>query len=132
MADVFDGKSLQDLLEEIHKSTIDKHTLIRGIILDIKTHIKSMDDLVCLAPILKDYIDVLIRNDEHLIKIGTIVQRIISAENYSKGGGSVEDLLSEHEKDALISIARSDVEKELESLNEHVKSIGSGIVTNVN
>lgn len=119
MADVFEGKSLQDLLKDIHNTTLDKRGEIRDFIYEIRKSIASKDDMVMLAPIIKDYFDLLIKNDDSLTKIATIVQRIISAENYGKAGtGNLEDLLSDEEKEALVAGAKAEIEAELAKLEE--------------
>lgn len=124
MSEVFEGKSLQDLLRDIHSSTLDKGSTIRDIIFEIRQHINSKEDIVMLAPIIKDYLDLLVKNDEHLIKIGTIVQRIISAQNYGKPGeGGLEDLLSDEEKEALLASAKSEINAELDKLAEKTSTV---------
>ena len=124
MADVFEGKSLQDLLHDIHNTTLDKRGEIRDFIYEIRKSIQSKDDMVMLAPIIKDYFDLLIKNDDSLTKIATIVQRIVSAENYGKSGtGSLEDLLSDEEKEALVAGAKAEIEAELTKLEEKTKEI---------
>jgi hypothetical protein len=117
MSDVFEGKSLQDLLKEVHGNTLDKRQTISDIVTELRSFIKDINDIVVVAPIIKDYLDLLIKNDEHLIKVGTIVQRIISAESYKKGGGaSLDDLLSDDEKERLIADAKNELEAELNKL----------------
>ena len=116
MADVFEGKSLQDLLQDIHNTTLDKRSEIKDFIYEIRKCIQSKDDMVMLAPIIKDYFDLLIKNDDSLTKIATIVQRIISADG-GKGGGGLEDLLSDDEKEALIAGGKKEIEAELAKLD---------------
>lgn len=124
MSDVFEGKSLQDLLRDIHMNTLDKRSTIQDIIYEIRKHIDTKDDIVMLAPIIKDYVDLLIKNDEHLIKIGTIVQRLISVQNSGKTGeGGLEDMLSDAEKEALVAAAKSEINAELSKLEEKTKAV---------
>jgi hypothetical protein len=113
MAEVFEGKSLQNLLAEIHYNTTEKRDMIIGIINTLKDKIDSIDDIIVVAPIIKDYLDVLVKSDEHLIKIGVIVQRIQSAE---KGGGSLEDLFSEDEREKLVKEAKAEIDEGLKKL----------------
>jgi hypothetical protein len=122
MSDVFEGKSLQDLLQEVHGNTLDKRQTISDIVSELRSFIKNVDDIVVLAPIIKDYLDLMIKNDEHLIKVGTIVQRIISAESYKRGsGGSLEELLSDDEKDRLLADAKKEMNDELDALEAKAK-----------
>ncbi len=123
MPDVFEGKSLEDLLKEIHNTTLDKRSEIRDFIYEIRKCIATKDDMVMLAPIIKDYFDLLIKNDDSLTKIATIVQRIISAESGKGGIGSMEDFLTDQEKEALVAGAKKEIEAELVKLEEKTESL---------
>jgi hypothetical protein len=103
MADVYDGKSLQDLLKDILVITATKRSTINSIINDLRQYVNTAEDAAVFAPIIKDFIDVSVKNDDQLVKVGTIVQRV--ATNEKSGGGSLEDLLSDEEKAALVRSA---------------------------
>lgn len=112
--EIFAGKNFTDLLRDIHDATLHKRGRIDEMIIELRRLIAKPDDAVVLAPIIKEYLDVMVRNDEHLVKIAVIVQRLISAE--TKGSGGLEDLLSEDEKAKLLADATKDLEAELDAL----------------
>jgi hypothetical protein len=62
--------------------------------------IKNVGEATVLAPIIRDLIDSSIKNDDHLIKLATIAQRLAQAE--AKGIGE-DGWLSEYEKAQLLT-----------------------------
>ncbi len=61
--------------------------------------IKDGDTAVQLIPAIKEYLEIKVKNDEQLVKMASIVQRLVSSE--SKGSES-EFGLSEKEKEQLV------------------------------
>jgi hypothetical protein len=64
--------------------------------------IKTVNDAVTIVPLLKEYFDVSVRNDEQLIKLAAIIQRLMSGKvgPDGEGGGTI---LTEEEKKQLMS-----------------------------
>ena len=104
--EIFEGKSFQDLTEDIYKNTIDRRKQIDLLVSEIHGFIQTIDDVVMVAPIIKEYMDVAVKNDEHLVKLAGVMQRILV-----KSTGSDDDsfLLSDTEKEDLISALQEDV-----------------------
>lgn len=127
--DVFDGKKLSDILKDIHDNSLGKRQNISSVITQLTGMIKSADDAVLLVPLIKEFYDVGIKNDEHMVKVATIVQRLISAESYADGEtGGV--LLSEAEKERLLANAMEEfnaqvveVEQELEDAKTKINGL---------
>lgn len=116
---VFDGKDLSHLLKDVFEQSERKRDILYGVIFQLRGMMTDLDSAIMVGPVLKEYIDVLTRSDEHLLKIATIVQRIVSADAYQKGGGDLSDLLSAEERQKLLSQAMSeldDYEKNLKAL----------------
>ena len=103
--EIFKGKTFQDLTKDIYENTQKKKTQIDLLISEIHGFIQTIDDVVMVAPIIKEYMDVSIKNDEHLVKLAGVIQRIISKST----GGEESLLLSESEKEDLIEALQSDV-----------------------
>ena len=115
--EIFEGKSFQDLTHDIYKNTTDRKKQIDLLISEIHGFITTIDDVVMVAPIIKEYMEVSVKNDEHLVKLAGVLQRIIS-----KSGGTNEEsmLLSESEKDELMSTLQdtvNDLQNESDRLN---------------
>ena len=124
--EIFEGKSFQDLTKDIYKNTTDRKKQIDLLISEIHGFITTIDDVVLVAPIIKEYMDVAVKNDEHLVKLAGVIQRIIAK---SSGGDEESFLLSDAEKDDLIQALQDDVteiQKEsdrLDVLKEQSKNI---------
>ena len=97
--EIFKGKSFSNLLEDIYKNSIKKEKQISALIKDLQPMIKSIGDATVIVPIIKDYLEVGVKNDEHLIKMAAIVQRAMARTETSEGGGL---LLTEEEKKHLL------------------------------
>jgi hypothetical protein len=93
---LFGKKTFADLLKEIHTNSSSKEKEIRGLIEGLKPFINSAGDAVIIVPLIKDYLDVSVKNDDLLIKMAGIVQR---AMNSSSGEDSM--LISDAEKEML-------------------------------
>jgi hypothetical protein len=99
--EVFQGKSLPDLLKDIHDNAVEKRTKIGSIITQLVGFITSSDEARMIAPLIKDFYDVGVKNDEQVVKVATIAQRVIASEQEASSGDS-GFLLSDFEKDRLI------------------------------
>ena len=76
--EIFEGKSFQDLTHDIYKNTTDRKKQIDLLISEIHGFITTIDDVILVAPIIKEYMEVAVKNDEHLVKLAGVLQRIIS------------------------------------------------------
>tara|TARA_Y100000356_G_C11040066_1_gene173035 strand:- start:28 stop:426 length:399 start_codon:yes stop_codon:yes gene_type:complete len=112
--EIFDGKSFQDLTKDIYENTTKRKVQIDLLISEIHGFITTIDDVVLVAPIIKEYMDVAVKNDEHLVKLASVIQRILA-----KSSNSGEDslLLSEQEKEDLIAALQEDVD-DLQKIND--------------
>jgi len=112
--EIFKGKSFQDLTHDIYKNTTDRKKQIDLLISEIHGFITTIDDVVMVAPIIKEYMDVAVKNDEHLVKLAGVIQRIIAK---SSGGDEESFLLSDAEKEDLINALQEDV-NDLQRIND--------------
>jgi hypothetical protein len=105
--EIFDGKTFQDLTKDIYENTTKRKTQIDLLISEIHGFITTIDDVVLVAPIIKEYMDTAVRNDEHLVKLAGVLQRIISK---SQGESDESMLLSDEEKAELMGTLQDTVE----------------------
>lgn len=96
---VFEGKSLSDVFEDIYNNSETNKKQLDILIKEIVGFIKDGDTAVQLIPAIKEYLEIKVKNDEQLVKVASIVQRLVSSE--SKGSES-EFGLSEKEKEQLV------------------------------
>ena len=114
--EIFKGKTFQDLTKDIYENTTKRKTQIDLLISEIHGFITTIDDVVLVAPIIKEYMDTAVRNDEHLVKLAGVLQRIISK---SQGESDESMLLSDDEKAELMETLQDtvdDLEKESQRL----------------
>ena len=97
---LFDGKNLSSLFKDIYDNQQSKKKNISEMIESLRKLIKNVGEATVLAPIIRDLIDTSVKNDDHLIKLATIAQRLASAE--AKGIGE-DGWLSESEKSQLLN-----------------------------
>jgi hypothetical protein len=97
--ELFEGKSYKDLMKDIVTNTENKRDQIDIVISDLRDQIKTINDAVVLAPIIQSYLDIGIKNDDELVKLAAVVQRLISSQ--STGEDSV-GILSDAEKEQLL------------------------------
>lgn len=104
--EIFDGKKLCDVFQDIYENSNTKKAQIRSLINELRTLIKTLTDATIVVPLIAQYLEISVRNDEHLIKLAEIVQRLIKSDRVGEGGiGSIDDLLSDDEKQKLLEKA---------------------------
>lgn len=118
--EIYDGKNLSDIFSEISKNTESKRQQINTFIAKLVVLIRTPDDAAVLGPVIKDFIEVNVKNDEHLVRIAQIAQRLVmvgSKEN------PIDGLLTDKEKEALLK----DLKIELEEIKEDTQEIDDTI-----
>ena len=101
--EIFKGKNFSDLCKDIVKNSEEKKNQIDILITDLRDMIKTVNDATMIVPLLKEYFDVGVRNDEQLIKLAAIIQRLMSGKAGADGEGSGGMLLTEEERKQLMA-----------------------------
>ena len=99
--EIFDGKSLSSLFKDIYDNTEFNRKQLEVLTKELVQFIKDGDTAVQIVPMIKEYLEINVKNDDQLVKLAGIVQRLISAE--SRGGAEEEYGLSDEEKNQLLS-----------------------------
>ena len=84
--------------------------------------IKDGDTAVQIIPMLKEYLEINVKNDEQLVKIAAIVQRLASSDSK---GAEAEFGLSEEEKEQLLGSLESvanDIQEKSDELQNKVET----------
>lgn len=108
--EIFKGTSFADLMSDVYHNSKKKDRQITQLIAQLQPLIRNASDATIIVPLIKEYLDVAVKNDDHLVKLTAIVQRYISTKQTIAGADS---LLSDEEKMQLIRIAESTLETEL-------------------
>ena len=117
--EIFDGKTFQDLTKDIYENAKNKKLQIDLLVQEVHGMIQTIDDAVMVAPIIKEYMDVSVKNDEHLVKLASVIQRIISK---SQGESEESSLLSDAEKEDLMSTLQETVDS-LQSESDRLDNV---------
>ena len=71
--------------------------------------VKDIGSATVIAPMIKDYIDVGVKNDDQLVKLSAVLQRFISGTS-GGGDGANSGILSEEEKEQLLSSVKKEID----------------------
>ena len=119
--ELFKGKTFSELMKDVYDNSKKKERQINLLIAELKPLIKNGGDATLIVPLIKEYLEVGVKNDEHLVKLAAIVQRLVSSNTKAQsetGGGY---LLSEEEKQQLLAelntIENSDLEINTKVIN---------------
>ena len=94
---IFGNKKFSDILQEIYDNQKKKDKQISSLISELKPLIEGIGDATLIVPLIKEYLEIGVKNDEQLIKMATIIQRAMN--NKSEDGGLG---ISEEEKQFLL------------------------------
>ena len=120
--EIFEGKSLSDLFKDIYENTTRNKTQLEVLMKEVTGFIKDGDTAVQIIPMLKEYLEINVKNDEQLVKLATIVQRITAAENRVSDSGD-EFGLTEAEKEQLMDAIEENVQELQTKQDEVLESI---------
>jgi|TARA_R110000851_G_scaffold111583_4_gene235123 ferritin len=98
---IFGKKKFSDILSEIYDNQKKKEQQITGLISELKPLVSDIGDATLIVPLIKDYLELGVRNDEQLIKMATIIQRAVNNDTGDGLGISdaeKEELMAELEK----------------------------------
>ena len=96
---VFGSKKFSDILEEIYNNQKKKEEQISTLISELKPLIQDIGDATLVVPLLKEYLEISVKNDEQLIKMATIIQRAVQNEGNDDGNFG----MTEEEKQQLLN-----------------------------
>ena len=106
-ANIFGKKKFSDLLKEIYDNQKLKAQQISALINELKPLINDIGDATLIVPLIKEYMDLGLKNDEQLIKMATIIQRALgTGKSESESFG-----LTEEEKAQLLTEVKKYNEK---------------------
>ena len=106
---LFKDKSFSDIMSDIYSNQKKKDRQIKLLIAQLEPMVKNLNDAAVVVPLIKEYLDISVRNDDALIKLAAIVQRMMKDSNNGEAGGLI---LSDEEKRQLME-AIDEVEKDL-------------------
>jgi hypothetical protein len=128
----FGSTSLGDVLEEAHDRSREQKELVERLIDELTDLMNDEDDAVALVPLIKEYLEINVQNNEQLVKIAQVIQRMYNASikqtsNDSGGGGGgfsdedkeelrklAEGMSDDEEIEELIDKTEEEIEEDIE------------------
>ena len=107
---LFDDKSFSDLLKEIHKNQSKKSKQLASLIAELRPLITNLGDATVVVPLIKEYMEISVKNDDQLIKMAAIVQRLSVGSTNNGDGGTLTEAEMEQLQEVASEIAKT-VEK---------------------
>jgi hypothetical protein len=105
--ELFKGTTLSDLMKDIYHNSKKKSRQIDGLIQELQPLVKNVGDAAVIVPMIKEYLEVSVKNDDALVKLAAVVQRLLSAGSREEGGG--EFILSDEERNRLLQEAEAEI-----------------------
>jgi hypothetical protein len=106
---VYGNTTYEDLLKEIHKKSKDKDKQITALIDQLKPLIgDTVNSAIMVVPLISNYLNSSLKNDDNLIKLATLVQRTMVPDS----SGSDDFSMSDEERELIL--------KQVSSINNEV------------
>jgi len=99
--EIYKGKQIGSLFEDIVSNSSNKRDQIDLLVSDLREMIKTPENALMMVPLIKEYLDIGIRNDEQLVKLAAVVQRLLNSVPDTGDGGGFS--LSAEEKKQLLT-----------------------------
>jgi len=97
--ELFKGVSFSDLMSNVYHNSKKKDRQINQLISQLQPLIRNASDATIIVPLIKEYMELGIKNDEQLIKMSTIIQRALSTNKSEEEGFG----MTEEEKKQLLN-----------------------------
>ena len=117
--EIFKGKSLSSLFQDIYENQNYNRKQLDVLTKNITAMVKDGDTALQIVPMIKEYLEINVRNDELLVKLANIVQKIISSEN--KGEAESEFGLSELDKQDIMNTILEHDTKDLQDTSDKIR-----------
>ena len=105
--ELFSGTNFSDLMRDVYHNSKKKSRQIDTLIKSLEPMIKNVGDATVIVPLIKDYLEVSVKNDDALVKLAAVVQRLVSSSNKEDDGN--EFGLSEEERKRLLEEAEEEI-----------------------
>jgi len=111
---IFEGKTLSDMFSDVYKNTNTKREQINQFVANLVKLIRTPEDAAVLGPVIQSFLEVNVKNDEHIVRLVQIAQRLVAMNTKSDDVG----LLTEEEKNQLLKNVKADFEAVLAEQDE--------------
>ena len=112
--ELFKGKTFSDIMSDVYNNSKKKDRQLKLLIAQLEPLVKNLQDATVVVPLIKEYMEVSIKNDDQIVKLAAIVQRMMKDANSDSDGGWT---LTEEEKRQLMENAE-EIDKKIDTLND--------------
>ena len=123
--ELFKGTTFSDLMKDIYHNSKRKSRQIEGLIKELQPMINNVGDATVIVPMIKDYLEVSVKNDDALVKLAAVVQRLVTSTKDEDGN---EFGMTDEERKRLLDEAES----EIKNLQKDQNKIDNDIKQNFN
>ena len=117
--EVFEGKTLSDIFKDIYDNSNKNKQQLEVLMKEVVGFIKDGDTAVQIIPMLKEYLEINVKNDEQLVKLATICQRIATQQKSSNSDD--EFGITDKEKEQLLASIQ-EVSNEVQDYSDKIIS----------
>ena len=117
--ELFKGTNFSDLMRDVYHNSKKKSRQIDSLIQELRPMIKNVGDATVMVPLIKDYLEVSVKNDDALVKLAAIVQRIVSASAKDDEGN--EFGMSDEERRRLLEEAEEEIKSIQKTTDPKIK-----------
>lgn len=121
--ELFNGTTFSDLMRDVYHNSKKKSRQIDRLIQELQPLVKNVGDATVIVPLIKDYLEVSVKNDDALVKLASVVQRLLTSGNKEDGGG--EFGLSDEERARLLEEAEEEIKQIRETQEQDADNSGS-------
>jgi hypothetical protein len=113
--EIFDGKTLSDIFSDVYKNSEKKRDQINQFVASMVKLIRTPEDAAVLGPVIQSFLEVNVKNDEHIVRLAQIAQRLVMVSAKSSESSM---LLTEEEKNQLLGNIKQDFESVMAEQND--------------
>lgn len=127
--ELFKGTTFSTLMQDIYKNSSKKERQLNLLIAELKPLINNnLANATMIVPLIREYLDLSVKNDEILVKLAAVVQRAIAAQNKpgaeidSSGFGGLTDAEREQLLKEVEELQKSghEIDKSIDSVNTNI------------
>jgi len=111
--ELFKGKTFSDIMSDVYHNSKKKDRQLKLLIAQLEPLVTNINDATVVVPLIKEYMEVSVRNDDQIVKLAAIIQRMMKDANSDEMGGGLG--LSDEEKKQLLENAKA-IDEKIDSL----------------
>lgn len=133
--ELFEDKNISNVFKDIYDNSIKTRNQIMGLVQQLKGFVTNVETAVVVVPLIREYMEILVRNDEHLIKLADSAIRLLKEGNSLENDG--RGILSDEEKRQLLNEtkeyeeAKKTEDEKKKTIDEKVEEIKKDLLKNI-